>query len=134
MRWPRGRSIAIERETSIETWLAPRRCNTSVGVRALVKAVGPRLHVSGVNRDRLTEVGQRPFEEIDRCGQYAGNIVTEARELAPTKPIEAIKKMIGIGIDGEQVMYLRYASSENRAKFFQDPPSYKNAQARLAVG
>src|SRR6267143_1313798 len=24
-RWPRGRSIASERETSIETWLAPRR-------------------------------------------------------------------------------------------------------------
>ena len=27
--------------------------------------------------------------------------------------------MIGIGIDGREVMYLRYASSENRARFFQ---------------
>jgi N-6 DNA Methylase len=51
--------------------------------------------------------------------QLADYLVGKARELAPTKPIEPIKKMIGIGIDGQQVMYLRYAASENRAKFFQ---------------
>jgi hypothetical protein len=46
-------------------------------------------------------------------------LVGKARELAPTKPLEPVKKMIGIGIDGVQVMYLRYSSSENRAKYFQ---------------
>ena len=49
----------------------------------------------------------------------SGYLEGKARELAPTKPIEPLKKMIGIGIDGAQVMYLRYASSENRAKYFQ---------------
>ena len=51
--------------------------------------------------------------------QLSSYLAGKARDLAPSKPIEAAKKMIGIGIDGEQVMYLRYASSENRAKFFQ---------------
>jgi len=51
--------------------------------------------------------------------QLSSYLAGKAREIAPTKPIEAAKKMIGIGIDGEQVMYLRYAASENRAKFFQ---------------
>lgn len=51
--------------------------------------------------------------------QLASYLTGKARELAPTKPLEAVKKMIGIGIDGERVMYLRYASSENRAKYFQ---------------
>lgn len=51
--------------------------------------------------------------------QLSSYLTGKARELAPTKPLEAVKKMIGIGIDGEQVMYLRYASSQNRAKYFQ---------------
>jgi len=51
--------------------------------------------------------------------QLASYLTGKARELAPTKPLEAVKKMIGIGMDGQQVMYLRYASSENRAKYFQ---------------
>lgn len=51
--------------------------------------------------------------------QLSSYLAGKAREIAPTKPIEAAKKMIGIGIDGQQVMYLRYAASENRAKFFQ---------------
>ena len=51
--------------------------------------------------------------------QLADYLVGKARELAPTKPLEPIKKMIGIGMDGTQVMYLRFASSENRAKYFQ---------------
>jgi SAM-dependent methyltransferase len=55
-------------------------------------------------------------ELVDKLSQY---LVGKARELAPTKPLEPIKKMIGIGLDGEQVLYLRYASSENRAKYFQ---------------
>lgn len=55
-------------------------------------------------------------EVVKQLSEY---LTSKARELAPTKPVEAIKKMIGIGIDGEQIMYLRYASSENRAKFFQ---------------
>jgi methylase of polypeptide subunit release factors len=51
--------------------------------------------------------------------QLASYLTGKARELAPTKPLEPIKKMIGLGIDGAQVMYLRFASSENRAKYFQ---------------
>ncbi|MGA2865448.1 MAG: N-6 DNA methylase [Verrucomicrobiota bacterium] len=51
--------------------------------------------------------------------QLASYLTGKARELAPTKPLEPIKKMIGIGIDGVQVMYLRYAASENRARYFQ---------------
>jgi len=51
--------------------------------------------------------------------QLASYLASKARELSPKKPHEAAKKMIGIGLDGEQVMYLRYASSPNRAKFFQ---------------
>jgi len=34
--------------------------------------------------------------------------------------------MIGIGIDGQQVMYLRYASSENRARYFQPSRSKRS--------
>ena len=55
-------------------------------------------------------------ELVDKLSQY---LVGKARELAPTKLLEPLKKMIGIGLDGEQVLYLRYASSENRAKYFQ---------------
>jgi SAM-dependent methyltransferase len=55
-------------------------------------------------------------EVVDQLSSY---LAAKAREIAPTKPVEAVKKMLGIGIDGDQVMYLRYASSENRAKFFQ---------------
>jgi len=51
--------------------------------------------------------------------QLASYLAGKARELAPTRPLEAAKKMIGIGIDGEQVLYLRYAASENRARYFQ---------------
>ena len=51
--------------------------------------------------------------------QLSSYLAGKARDLAPSKPVEAAKKILGIGIDGEQVMYLRYASSENRAKFFQ---------------
>ncbi len=51
--------------------------------------------------------------------QLASYLAGKARDLAPTRPIDAVKKMIGIGIDGRDVMYLRYASSENRARFFQ---------------
>ncbi len=53
---------------------------------------------------------------VDKLSRY---LVGKARELAPTKPLEPIKKMIGIGLDARKVFYLRYASSENRAKFFQ---------------
>ena len=53
---------------------------------------------------------------VDKLSAY---LEGKARELAPTKPLEPLKKMIGIGIDGTQVMYLRFASSENRAKYFQ---------------
>ena len=55
-------------------------------------------------------------EVIEQLSSY---LTSKARELAPTKPQEAVKKMIGIGLDGEQIMYLRYASSPNRARFFQ---------------
>ncbi len=51
--------------------------------------------------------------------QLSSYLAAKARELAPTRPVDAVKKMLGIGIDGRQVMYLRYASSENRARFFQ---------------
>jgi hypothetical protein len=51
--------------------------------------------------------------------QLATYLAAKARELAPTKPLEPIKKMLGIGIDGNQVLYLRYASSPNRARYFQ---------------
>jgi SAM-dependent methyltransferase len=61
-----------------------------------------------------TAAGQK--EVID---QLSGYLAAKARELAPTKPVEAVKKMLGIGLDGRQVMYLRYAASENRARFFQ---------------
>jgi hypothetical protein len=40
--------------------------------------------------------------------QLANYLVGKARELAPTRPVESVKKMIGIGIDGREVMYLRY--------------------------
>jgi hypothetical protein len=53
---------------------------------------------------------------VEKLSQY---LTGKARELAPTNPLEPVKKMIGIGIDGEQVMYLRYALSENRARYFQ---------------
>jgi len=36
--------------------------------------------------------------------QLASYLSGKARELAPAKQLEAVKKMIGIGIDGEQVM------------------------------
>ncbi len=55
-------------------------------------------------------------EVVEQLSSY---LAAKARALAPTKPLEAVKRMLGIGIDGEQVMYLRYASSENRARFFQ---------------
>ena len=55
-------------------------------------------------------------EVIEQLSSY---LTSKACELAPTKPQEAVKKMIGIGLDGEQIMYLRYASSPNRARFFQ---------------
>ncbi len=61
-----------------------------------------------------TPHGQKSLVE-----QLASYLTGKARELAPTKPLEPIKKMIGIGIDGERVMYLRYSSSENRARYFQ---------------
>ncbi len=61
-----------------------------------------------------TEAGRK--EVVDQLSSY---LVGKARELSPTRPHEAVKKMIGIGLDGEQVMYLRYASSQNRARFFQ---------------
>src|SRR6266513_5249337 len=43
--------------------------------------------------------------------QLSSYLVSRARELAPTKPLDVVKKMMGIGIDGRQIMYLRYASS-----------------------
>jgi len=55
-------------------------------------------------------------EVVKQLSEY---LASKARELAPTKPVDAAKKMIGIGIDAQQVMYLRYASSANRARFFQ---------------
>jgi methylase of polypeptide subunit release factors len=55
-------------------------------------------------------------EVVEQLSSY---LTSKARELAPTRPHEAVKKMIGIGLDGEQIMYLRYASSPNRARFFQ---------------
>ena len=61
-----------------------------------------------------TPVGRK--EVVHQLSSY---LVSRARELAPTKPLDVVKKMVGIGIDGRQIMYLRYASSENRAKFFQ---------------
>jgi hypothetical protein len=53
---------------------------------------------------------------VEKLSEY---LEGKARELAPTKPLEPIKKMIGIGLDAQQVLYLRYAASENRAKYFQ---------------
>jgi hypothetical protein len=53
---------------------------------------------------------------VERLSRY---LTGKARELAPAKPLEPLKKMIGIGIDAEQVMYLRYAASQNRARYFQ---------------
>jgi hypothetical protein len=38
---------------------------------------------------------------------------------APSRPLDAIKKMIGIGLEGENVIFLRYAASQTRARFFQ---------------
>lgn len=61
-----------------------------------------------------TSAGRK--EVVEQLSSY---LAGKARELAPTRPVDAVKKMVGIGIDGEQVMYLRYASSENRAKYFQ---------------
>src|SRR5208283_4169193 len=61
-----------------------------------------------------TEAGRK--EVVDQLSSY---LVGKARELSPTRPHEAVKKMIGIGLDGDQVMYLRYASSQNRARFFK---------------
>lgn len=55
-------------------------------------------------------------EAVEKLSSY---LVGRARELSPSKPIDAVKKMIGIALDGQQVMFLRYASSENRAKYFQ---------------
>lgn len=55
-------------------------------------------------------------EVVEQLSSY---LTSKARELSPTKPHEAVKKMIGIGLDGEQVLYLRYSSSSNRARFFQ---------------
>ena len=43
-------------------------------------------------------------EVIEQLSSY---LTSKARELAPSKPQEAVKKMIGIGLDGEQVIYLR---------------------------
>jgi hypothetical protein len=51
--------------------------------------------------------------------QLSSYLAGKAREYGLKKQREAAKKMIGIAIDGEQIMYLRFASSENRAKFFQ---------------
>ncbi|MCG2660891.1 MAG: hypothetical protein L6437_11675 [Kiritimatiellae bacterium] len=61
-----------------------------------------------------TQAGRKAIIE-----QLSSYLAGKARDLSPAKPVEAAKKMIGIGIDGEQVIYLRYASSENRAKYFQ---------------
>lgn len=55
-------------------------------------------------------------EVVEQLSDY---LASKARQSAPSRPHEAAKKMIGIGLDGEQVMYLRYASSPNRARFFQ---------------
>jgi hypothetical protein len=55
----------------------------------------------------------------DLVAQLSSYLTGKARELAPTKPLDAVKKMIGIGLDGEQILYLRYSASENRAKYFQ---------------
>src|SRR5438105_2927658 len=55
------------------------------------------------------------YNEVVR--QLSENLTAKARALAPTKPIEAVRKMVGIGLDGENIMYLRYASSPNRARF-----------------
>jgi hypothetical protein len=60
-----------------------------------------------------------PRGRADLIGQLSTYLAGTARELATTKPVEAAKKVLGIGLDGEQVLYLRYAASENRAKFFQ---------------
>src|SRR5206468_12734055 len=51
--------------------------------------------------------------------QLASYLTAKARELSPTKPMEPIKKMLGIGIDGHQVLYLRFSASPNRARYFQ---------------
>jgi hypothetical protein len=60
-----------------------------------------------------------PHGRKDAVEQLSSYLAGKAREYAPKQQREAVKKMIGIAIDGEQIMYLRYASSENRAKFFQ---------------
>ncbi|MGO8702204.1 MAG: Eco57I restriction-modification methylase domain-containing protein [Candidatus Brocadiia bacterium] len=51
--------------------------------------------------------------------QLSSYLAGQAREYGLKKQREAAKRMLGIAIDGEQIMYLRFASSENRAKFFQ---------------
>jgi methylase of polypeptide subunit release factors len=143
----RGISASITKKLAAEILAIGREAHTEEDVRLNVehalKPVLSQLGISTVARyeQRVTLLqGSRRADavygfgviEYERPGkiatpagrkevvkQLAEHLTGKAREIAPTKPIETVKKMIGIGIDGREVMYLRYASSENRARFFQ---------------
>jgi type I restriction-modification system DNA methylase subunit len=143
----RGISASITKKLAADILAVGREAQTEEDVRVNVEhALKPVLNQLGIStiaryEQRITFLeGSRRADavygfgviEYERPGkiatpagrkevvkQLADHLSGKAREIAPTKPIDAVKKMIGIGIDGREVMYLRYASSPNRARFFQ---------------
>lgn len=143
----RGISASITKKLAAEILAIGRDAHTEEDVRLNVEiALKPVLSELGISTNaryeqRITLLeGSRRADavygfgviEYERPGriatpagrkevvkQLAEYLTGKAREMAPTRPIDSVKKMLGIGIDGREVMYLRYASSENRARFFQ---------------
>ena len=125
-----GKTAKSEEDVRLNVELALRHHLTQLGIQTqpsyeqpvtTLKGTGSTDAVYGfgiIEYKRPGIIGT-PHGRKELIEQLSGYLVGKAREEAPTRPHEAVKKMIGIGLDGEQVMYLRYSSSPNRARFFQ---------------
>ncbi len=125
-----GKTAKSEEDVRLNVELALRHHLTQLGIQTQPSYEQPVTTLKGTgSTDAVYGFGIIEYKRPGIIGtprgrkelveQLSGYLVGKAREEAPTKPHEAVKKMIGIGLDGEQVMYLRYSSSPNRARFFQ---------------
>src|SRR6266480_4545372 len=125
-----GKTAKSEEDVRLNVELALRHHLTQLGIQTQPSYEQPVTTLKGTgSTDAVYGFGIIEYKRPGIIGtprgrrelieQLSGYLVGKAREEAPTRPHEAVKKMIGIGLDGEQLMYLRYSSSPNRARFFQ---------------
>jgi SAM-dependent methyltransferase len=125
-----ARRAHSEEDLRLNVEHALRPVLTDLGINAQAAYEQPLTLLQGTARaDAVYGFGIIEYERPGRLASPAGRaevveqlssyLAAKARELAPSRPVDAVKRMLGIGMDGQQVMYLRYASSENRARFFQ---------------